>query len=395
MMRRLVQANSRTYQFSPDKPVPLGGRTCAIAKLRVTDELTGAAPDGKIMIQTRKRGLVPRVGSDGIAGLIGIPQQVFPGLGSPTSTTYTVQLTVSAEGYLPRDIEFDFLPDATFPLTFTPPPLRNLFLHREPIVILGRTVRANGNTNTPLTGATVSVSGIWRTPPPANVVVAPDPPNVVALQPPLYSDRPAVTQFIQQGDLTPVAGADKRLVDDLLPGANPILLSDRQGLNAGDVVLIDAADPDLAEFIAIKTVPVTNPLDQPTLITLVYPVINAHRRNTLVQQGMLALPGAQQQFKVAGDIADTCVFLDGLAALTGAREVQITGPPGADEYHKLMRFSVVSDADGYYRMAPLSRVAQLEIHAEKIIGGLTFQATTTFRPDYRQRENRLDFMLKV
>jgi hypothetical protein len=46
-------------------------------------------------------------------------------------------------------------------------------------------------------------------------------------------------------------------------------------------------------------------------------------------------------------------------------------------------------------MPPLSRVAQLEIHAEKTIAAQLYEATTTFRPDYRQRENRLDFTLKV
>jgi hypothetical protein len=391
MLRHIVQANSRTYLFSPDDPVPLGGRIWAIVRLRVTDELTGAAPDGKITIQTKQKGLVPRVGSDGIVGLVGIPQQV-PGLGT---VPFTVQLTVNADGYVPRDVELPFIPDATFPATFTPPPIQNLALHREPIVILGRTVRANGNTNTPLAGATVTVSGIWRMPPPANVGVLPDPANLAALLPPLYSDRLVLPQFIQQRNLTPSAGGDKGLVNDLLPGANPILLSDRQGLTAGDVLLIDAAEPDLAEFIAISTVPVMNPPDQPTLITLEYPVISAHRRNAVVQQVTPSPPGAQQQFTVEANVGDTCVFLDSLAALTGALEVQITGPPGADEYHKLMRFSAVADADGYYRMAPLSRVAQLEIHAEKIIGVQTFQTTTTFCPDYRQRENRLDLTLKV
>jgi hypothetical protein len=58
-------------------------------------------------------------------------------------------------------------------------------------------------------------------------------------------------------------------------------------------------------------------------------------------------------------------------------------------------FSVTSDAAGYYRLPPLSRVAQLEVHAEKIVGAQTFHATTVFRPDYQQRDNRLDFILSA
>jgi hypothetical protein len=105
--------------------------------------------------------------------------------------------------------------------------------------------------------------------------------------------------------------------------------------------------------------------------------------------------GASRQLTVDAMVGDTCVFLDALTGLAAAQEVQITGPPGPDEYHKLRNFSVTSDADGYYRLPPLSRVAQLEMHAAKTLGVQTFTTTITFRPDYRQRENRLDLTLTV
>ena len=81
------------------------------------------------------------------------------------------------------------------------------------------------------------------------------------------------------------------------------------------------------------------------------------------------------------------------SGLVGADEIEITGGPRPDEYHRVKTFSVTSDAEGYYRLPPLTRVAQLEIHAEKMIGAQTFHATTVFRPDYQQRDNRLDFIL--
>jgi hypothetical protein len=296
---------------------------------------------------------------------------------------------------LPLQAAASLMADPTFPKTFTPPPLIDLTLHREPISISGRAVRVDGSAPTPLAGATVSVTGIWRTPPPANMTVPASPANLVSLRPPLYSNRPALTQFMRRRNLTPAAGADKKLAHHLLPGANQLLLSDRQGLAAGDVLLIDATEPDLAEFIAIKIVPLTNPADQPTLITLEYPVIQAHRREVLVKRVTPEPPGVQQSFSAEAIAGDSCVFLDGLAGLAGASEVEITGPPGPDEHHTLLNFSVLSDGDGYYRLPPLSRVAQLEIHAEKILGAQTLHGTATFRPDYRQRENRLDLALKV
>ena len=57
----------------------------------------------------------------------------------------------------------------------------------------------------------------------------------------------------------------------------------------------------------------------------------------------------------------------------------------------MRRFSVSSDAAGYYRLPPLSRVAQLELRAER---GALIPIQMEFRPDYRVRENRLDFTFR-
>ena len=137
------------------------------------------------------------------------------------------------------------------------------------------------------------------------------------------------------------------------------------------------------------------PADQPATITLEFGVIFPHRRGAVVRQANPQPPGTSQTVAVDAWAGDACVFLDGLGSLSGSQEIEITGGPGPDEYHKAMTFSVTSDAEGFYRLPPLSRVAQLEIHAEKVIGAQTFQATTVFRPDYQQRDNRLDFILSA
>jgi hypothetical protein len=391
MSRRTIQLGKRAILFSSDDPVPLVRRLQAVVSMRVTDELTGGSPDSPLSLEVKERGLVPRVASGGLAGLVGIPQDVFPSL---NTQAYFLHLTMRTDGYVARDVVVQVPQDPTFPATFTAPQL-NLALHREPVIIAGRTIRFVSNVATPLGGTTLNVTGIWRMAPPANVIVAPDPPNLVSLQPPLYADRAALTQFLWHRDLPLAAGPGKTLVDDLWPGTNPIRLSDRQALSAGDILLINTNQPDLAEFIAVQTVPVTSAADQPTFITLDYPVLHAHRRGAEVKPVVPQPLGAQRQFTVDALVGDTCVFLDALTGLAAGQEVRITGPPGPDEYHKLRNFSVTSDADGYYRLPPLSRVAQLEIHAEKTVGVQTFRRTITFQPDYRQRENRLDHTLTV
>ena len=135
--------------------------------------------------------------------------------------------------------------------------------------------------------------------------------------------------------------------------------------------------------------------DQPALITLDFPVLQAHRQNAVVEEVVPQPRGTMKQFTVEALAGDTCIFLTDTHWARRCEEVQITGGTSLDEYHHMRVFSVTSDADGYYRLPPLSRIAQLEIHAEKTVGGQTFTTTTTFQPDYRQRENRLDLTLTV
>ena len=386
--RRLVQLKDRTVLFSPDDPLPLVDCMQALVKLRVTDELTAAPIDSPITLQVREPGFFQRAASGGLAGLIGIPRQVFPAL---QINDYVVHLTLSADRYLSRELEFKVPKDPAFPSSFDPPHL-NIGLRREPVFIAGRTVRMVGHGTAPLAGTVVSISGIWRTAPPANVAVAPDSPDVVSIQPPLYSDRAGTAQ-LRRRDLIAVLGDDKTLMDEKLPGAGSVRLSNRLGLSIGDVLLIDTEDAELSEFIAINTFSSAAPADHPTTITLSHRLLRAHRRGALVRRANLQPPGSNRQFTVNASFGDSCVFLDDVSGLVAGQEVQISGGPAPDEYHSVMNFSVASDADGYYRLPPLSRVAQLEIHAEKTVGAQTFQATRIFRPDYQQRDNRLDFML--
>jgi hypothetical protein len=389
MSRHTIQLENRTIIFSPDDPVPSANRIQALLKLLITDELTSKPPEGTISLRVEEKGYTPRVATDGLAGLVAVPLQVIPRL---NAKNYPVNLTVSAEGYLTRELHEDIPQDLGFPTHFAARQI-DLALHRLPLTISGRTVRITGSTSTPLPGTEVRLTGIWRIAPPADVIVPPDPPNLIHLQSPLYLDRSALTQFLQPRDLPTVAGSGKTLLNDVSPGTDALQLSDRQGLAIGDVLQIDVNQPDLAEFVEVKTVPVTSAPDQPTLITLNHELMQSHRRDAVVKQILPQSPGIPRTFTVDATTGDTCVFLDNLTGLATGHDVQITGVPGKDEYHRLTTFSVLSDADGYYRLPPLSRVAQIEIHAEKTVGIQTFEVTTTFRPDYRQRENRLDLTL--
>src|SRR6266699_4809709 len=179
MTRRVVIADGQLYTFSPDDDVPLADRTWAIVNARLVDEITDEPPRGDVTVEAAEAGFISRVASDGLVGLIGKPGRVFPKL---AIQSYTINLTVTAEWYVARQVPVTIGPQVNFPNAFMPI-IGSLLLQRLPVIIRGRTVLTNG---TPHPGVTISVTGIWRTFPPAQLAVPPDPPNLVSLQPPLY-----------------------------------------------------------------------------------------------------------------------------------------------------------------------------------------------------------------
>jgi hypothetical protein len=185
---------------------------------------------------------------------------------------------------------------------------------------------------------------------------------------------------------------DKFLLADALQGATEIRLSDQLSLAVGTILLIDAGEPDLTEFIAISSITGAGTADQPCTVSLVQPLAYGHRRDAVVQRTIPSALTNIKKISVEALAGDTCVFVSSTGGLTAEVEVS---DASTKEYHRVSTFSVVSDANGYYRLPPLSRVAQLVIEGKKTIGPQTFAAKTIFRPDYSKRENTLDLLLSV
>lgn len=389
MPRRTVQTSERAYLVSPDRTPQPADRIRALAKVRLIDELTGQAPAGPSLIRTPLKNVYARIGADGIGGVIGTPRAVFPAL---NAQLYTLHMSVVSEGYVTQEIDVTVLKDLSFPDTFSPPALIDVLLHRQPTIIRGRTIRANSATTIPVPGATVRVTGIWRTPPAASASVPPSAPNLVSLQPPLYANRKVGVSHLGRRNLTALP-ASKFLLADVLQGATEIRLSDQVSLAVGTILVIDASEPDLIEFMAIQSITGAGTADQPCTVSLAQPLAYEHRRNAVVLRANPLSPAPPtKQISVEALAGDTCVFLSSTSGLTAEVEVS---DGSTNEYHRVSTFSVASDSDGYYRLPPLSRVAQLVIEGKKTVGPQTFTAKTEFRPDYSKRENTLDLMLSV
>jgi hypothetical protein len=376
-----------TYSIAVDDPQSPGRLTWALVVTRLIDELTGEPPSGAVSISTPQSGLFPRVGRDGLAGFAGTPADAFPLL---ATQNYQVDVTVEVRRYVTVEqrILVPFIPG--FPGSFAPVPAGDIRLHRSPTVIHGRVVFVTASARVPVAGAAVTVTGIWRTAPPANVALPPDPPNLVSLQPALYFPRAAATGSLRRRDLLPVAGQDKTLLDDSPAGASSVHISDRVGLIPGSMVAIDPADPGRSEFFTIASMAGAATPDQPARITLSYPTVHAHRPGAGIEVVTPQPPGVSNALAQDAIRGDSCVFLSTMNGLVPGGVIEIFGGPNPTEFHRAGLFATVTNALGYYRLPLLSRVAQLDIQAND---GVHLPLKVTFSPDYTRDEVRLDFEL--
>jgi len=389
--RTTIDSGNRLYTIAPDDPGPLGDRQWGVVRARLVDELTGEPPRGPVRVDTTRRFLVPRIAADGVVGLAGVPERALPAL---RTSAYDVPLTVDVAGYVERRAVARLGPQPTFPTTFAPADIGDLLLHREPVVIRGRAVVVAAGAVTPAAGATITVTGVWRTLPSANVAVPPDPPNLVSLRPPLYAARVAATASLAACAVA-APGPLKTLLADAPRGADQLRLSDQ--LNIGTApgmnqITFDDGDPDTQEFATITAIAAASTPDQPATVTIAFPIAHRHRRGTVVRPVTLA-PAAGNPVGRDAATGDTTVFLNALAGLPiGVTTVVEVGGGGVaqPEYHLLERYETTCDADGSFRLPPISRVAQLDIQADD---GAHPPVNQIVAPDYQDREYVVAFTL--
>jgi hypothetical protein len=403
MTRAIVVAGAIRYTVSHDDRVPLGRRLGSLVHARVIDELTREPVEQGLVVEpagsglatpAAERGAKPRVAAGGLVGIVGNPSRVLPRL---SAAAYELGLSVRGPGYVSQRVTGTIGPVATFPATFTPLDLGDLTLHREPVVIHGRTVRRRNGADpvtvpptdvVPLAGTTITVTGIWRTMPQANVVAPPLAPDLVALEPPVYAPRTTALGVVHTIGLAPVVGADKTLELDVRAGDTRLRLSDRDGLAATNVLAIDEANADRTEAVRVTAVAgAISPL-QPATVTLAFPLAHPHRRGTVARRINAAGPGADVPFAVDAIAGDTTVFVAAAGFAHGVA-VEVAGGPAGPEYHRLLRYEAVSDADGHFRLPPLGRVAQVAVQAQHAPFA---SITVAISVNDTAREQRLDFV---
>jgi len=388
MALETFNANDLVYTVSPEPELPDGMKTWAVLEALLVDEITSQPPLGAVKLQTSFAGLSPRVAPGGKVGFAAIPVLVFPLL---RLKNYPVSFTIQADGYIPLLRNETILSSLAFPGSFTPLDLGTLKLHRLPTLIAGRVVLNTGIAVQAIAGATITLTGLWRTPPPASLVVPPDPPDLVSLNPGLYADRPQIGTQVQGLGFLGGPGPDKQLLEDASTGQTSLHLSDRKQIANGDVLAIDTQDPERTEYIAIKTLAGASTADQRALITLNSPLRSIHRQGAIVHKVQFQNVGVVTQLTSDAVAGDICLFLNGVGNLSGAPFLSIQSGGVPTEYHAASYFSAVSDAQGFFRLPPVSRVAQCALHSHD---GAHTDLDVTYSPDYSQEVSRIDFVYR-
>jgi len=353
-MSVMEQAGDTSWDFFPENPPPAADRVRAITRARLIDEISRLPVSSALSVTTPRDDLIPHVAPDALVGLVGQPARALPGL---RTAGVTLQMRVNCDGYLPLTLSGTLAAIPTFPDSFAPLNFGNVSLHRPGIAISGRVVHRTPLAPPAIAGASIKLESIWSNPPPANWT-PPDLaelPRIVSMSPGLYNARPANT-IITQFTLVPTGGS-KTLVRAISAGSRRLQISDRQGIAAGGVLLIERNTPGRAEAIRIASVEATPASDLPTWITLAYPCAWSHSNNS-VCAAATATAGANVAHSARAGIAGDCVlFTDVLPPFTDGAYVQIDDGVTPVEFQSVGMFATTSDANGYFRLPPISRVA--------------------------------------
>jgi hypothetical protein len=386
-----VTDGSRAYTVNIDDPRARGDLFQAIVIAQLVDELTGEPVREHPQVSSRVRGMLPRFAADGIAGLAGVPTRLLPKL---RTQPYSLDVTFTVDGFLPLtvDPEPSLGPQGAYPTQFDPIDLHELKMRRRPVVLIVRTVELDAqNHPQALPLAVASISGIWRTAQDVVSTVAPAPANLVSYTPGLYAARPQPVATIASVTLTPAADPLRNLLFDVGPGDTRLVVNRGGGLAPGAIVGIDRADTDRVEHIEVAQVDAPTDPESPAVFDLRFPVQRRHHVSAPVERVTPGAPTPLANLTDAGRPGDPTLFVNSVATVgPNPTVVQISGGAAATEYGTCSRYRVVTNADGYGTLPPLSRVAAVEIGA--VLGALS-SPPQRVTANYREFENRVDLTL--
>ncbi|MBR0820212.1 hypothetical protein [Bradyrhizobium liaoningense] len=277
-----------------------------------------------------------------------------------------------------------------------------LALRRKPVTIVGRVLKRTGAVTAPLAGATVRVSKIWRQIPPAGTTVDPELPvpggpapagpwdvPIAALWPAAYADIPGTGSIRIEDRSVDGATSPKTLLDDVAAGSTALRLSNAVGLGVTDVIAVDADDAGRREVFAIRSITPSGSASDWSRVVVNQPLAFDHKRNRLVRRLLGPAAGAPVALNYAVARGDEAVLFDA-SGTTGSHQVRVfdPGPPLVQSFHRIDVLATTTDADGLYRLPPITRAGKIELLAKD--SSSPASKAIEFVPDYAMFENRVD-----
>lgn len=358
MVTRTVSANGHDWSFDADTPALPGERLRALVRARLVDEINGDPVVAPFALRASRDDVAARASVDGLVGLVATPSRVLPDL---AATPVDLTLEVRSPGFLPRTLRATLGPIAGFPDDFAPVDLGDVGLHRPGVVIAGRVLQNATPVSVPLAGATVEVDALWtQSPPPYWIAPAlSQPPNLVTLSPALRAAR-AVGTALRERALN-FAAITQTLLAPLEPAAARLQLSDGDGVAAGLALAIDIDTPSASEVVVIASVTPASAPDLPVRVTLEHPTARRHRDGVRCAVATPQPVVATATLDRDAEPADPTVFLNAAPNLADGAWTEIDDGVAPREYARVARLAATTDADGFFQLPPIARVALVRL----------------------------------
>lgn len=356
-----VQAGAATYQVVDDLTVTFQ----VFIAGRAVNELDGNPPEEPVTISATLRGITAGApgedrrfalmsGQDGAFAVSGDAARAFPHL---ATTSYMVDVTASAAGFLPAPLAVAVPAASSFPL-----PRVTANMHRPAVFLGGRITNAGG---APLAAAQVAVT---------------DPPGLVGTQWPLDFEHAPATP-VSPAALSPL-GPPLMLIDPAFALDTGLHLEQRLNLASG--VPVQLGSGLYREYAVIDHLEGPASLSRPGRAVLRAPLHAGYPAGVTVQPlGSVAGPGSGISLEaVPGD--QVLMFAAATSLATGDAIQVADADPIKVEYRVAVLPTATSDSQGFYRLGPVSRTAGPTLH---VAAPAHSPIDVTWLVDYGRLEN--------
>jgi hypothetical protein len=221
----------------------------------------------------------------------------------------------------------------------------------------------------------------------------------VYIQPPLAFSVTKDKAWLEIQSVSPAGEPVFCLRAAAAAGAVKLRLNSLAGVRKGDILLVGAEDPERSEYLFAEGLEWNEAQAGPGVILLAKPLAFGYPPDTMVRKiarsGQLA---SAKKISLSEDarLGDALLFLKELSQplsrrLAAGGLLWVTERKAAVSLHRALPYRTTSNAQGYFRLPPIGKIAQVEIEARL---NEERQVKTIFSPDYRRADNRVDLIFR-